>query len=142
MKKNFILPFSMLVMLLLSLSACEQDQLGPNVEDLKGVWHLRETEINGRPFADFTSFEPHHILGILNDQRFFLNYNSGDWTLSGDHLLLETSSEEPVFRNYQIVYSTADSLILGARLTERSYFIDIPQFESDQTFIAIERYGR
>ena len=142
MKNNFILPFSMLVMLLLSLSACEPDQLGPNVEDLKGVWHLREVEINGRPFAEFTSFEMHTILSLQEDQHFFLNYINGDWTLSGDHLLLETSSEEPVFRNYQIVYSTADSLILGAQLTERSYFIDIPQFESDQTFIAIERYGR
>ena len=132
-----------LVVLLVSLGfSCEKEIAGPLTTNLHGNWHLANVEINGQPAGNFGPFTAQCLLGFQETGRFYLDYNSGTWELRGEELRLWSGITDEVFRDYTVIYSSPDSLVLGAFLTERDFYANFPQFDSEERLVTVSHFGR
>ena len=123
-------------------SSCEKEAVGPQVTNLHGNWRLANVEINGQPAGNFGPFTAQCLLGLQETGRFYLDYNGGTWELRGEELRLWSGMSDQVFRDYTVVYSSPDSLVLGAFLTERDFYANFPQFDSDERLVTVSHFGR
>lgn len=129
--------------LLISLGmSCEKENVSPQLTDLHGQWNLTNLEINGQAAANFGPFSARCLLGLQETGSFYLDYNSGTWELKGNELRLWARESDRVFRDYTIIYSSADSLVLGAFLTERDFYADFPQFDSNARLVTVSHFSR
>lgn len=132
-----------LVVSLVSLgSGCEKETAGPLTTNLHGNWRLANVEINGQPAGNFGPFTAQCLLGLQETGRFYLDYNSGTWELRGEELRLWSGMSDQVLRDYTVVYSSPDSLVLGAFLTERDFYANFPQFDSEERLVTVSHFGR
>ncbi|MEL6657831.1 MAG: hypothetical protein AAFY48_23225 [Bacteroidota bacterium] len=121
---------------------CEKEEATPHLPYLYGDWRLKQLEINGRPSTNYTPLTIFGLLGLQETGRFYYDYNGGTWTLEGNLIKLQYGDSGPIFREYKVVYSSKDSLVLNAYQTEEDFYRDFPQFDSDETFFAVTYFGR
>lgn len=129
-----------IILLVALLSNCHNRTYLPIESDLHGQWYLSRFEINGHPSSNFIERPPFTYFGLQSNQTYYLGFYSGTWAVIEDRLLMYWLNDYPL-RDYQILYRRPDSLVVETKTTEQ-YFMDIPQFEPNDTFRITEYYGR
>ena len=137
-----LLPIGLPLLLMSFLISCEKEVATPQLPYLYGNWRLQQLAINGRPSTNYAPFTVFGLLGLQETDRFYYDYNGGTWTLEGKLLKLQYGDSGPMFREYKVVYSSKDSLVLSAYQTEQDFYRDFPQFESHEPFFAVTHFSR
>lgn len=134
--------FSVLLLMMILAGSCQKEEEMTHLEDLYGDWRLTDIEINGQPAVNFGPFIPQSLLGLRETGRFYFDYNSGTWEVRGNELRLWRGDDGPIFRDYTIVHSSPDSLVLSGFLTESAFYTDFAQFDDNEPFVAKSYFSR
>lgn len=106
-----------------------QDQIIVTESQLIGEWRSSNTLINGKPIQDYQvgyTFEVSNIFGLKADGVYYFNYNSGDWKLENNTILLENE------RDLKILKFENGVLTLEAEIFESQTFVDLEGIESNE----------
>ena len=133
---------SALFLILVTFTSCEKDFATPRIKDLYGNWRMKNLSINGQPATNFAPFTPLSLFGLQESGRFYFDYNGGTWTIDGNQLVLRRGDDGPIFRDYTIIHSSKDSLVVSALQVEGDLYTNFPQFGPDQRFLTITHFGR
>ena len=78
--------------------SCSNPEIVLQEEDLLGIWRSENTSINGLPASHYLDGNTFYssILGLKEDNFYFLNYSSGNWYIKGDILQLSNRGEHKI----------------------------------------------
>jgi hypothetical protein len=139
-----------LAFLFIFLFSCNHDQNNEEIEInssliTKGAWRLEQVtfnNINGTEINDWISSST--TLTIDDNNSFYRNYISGEWTINDDVLKLSSTQQGLQINNwnYQILELTEKTLKLKIELTEGEYCCDFEQFEEHEILTIVETYNK
>ena len=131
--------YLLLSLTLLLFSGCKKS-INLQSEELVGVWGSSLIEIDGNS-ASSLNLSNGIVFMVLNENGFYShNFNSGNWEIDEDKLTL--TGNDAIFRDYKIIHASADSIVVQTQLIESDYFIDLPDYDADEYFDAVEHLVR
>ena len=133
MKKYTLL----LVFALIQLS-CSDKTVDLKPTDILGEWHTENAFINGSPASDFLDGGKLYssILGLQKDDFYFLNYNSGSWSLDRNILTLSNKGK------FEIISYNDSLMTMKRELLAIELFTQLYEIPDNETITLIEDYRR
>ena len=127
-----------LIGLITILHSCkETDEI--KVSEISNVWRLEEVYVNGQ--LQNAKQMPVTHLGIQEDNKYFRNYVTGTWSMSGDWIeFIPTEDFELSASRHQILEHSGDILILESLLTEKEYLWDFENIAEDEVITIREKF--
>ncbi|MDF1695220.1 MAG: hypothetical protein P1U56_05285 [Saprospiraceae bacterium] len=130
-----ILPY---LILLLCLGSCSEPTIILDESDLLGEWWGENSHVNGSPISEFIDGAPFysHILGLKEDNFYFLDYSSGEWNLENNELVLSNWGEFKITSYTDSLFTMEGEIIAG------QLFWQLKGIEKEETILFKEDYRR
>ncbi|MBT31196.1 MAG: hypothetical protein CMO01_16190 [Thalassobius sp.] len=127
---------------LIALTSCNQtdDNVEPPTAVING-WNLEELYINGQ--LQDANQTPATYLSISEDNQYYRNYITGNWSFSSNAKNIIFSPEqilELAEKQYQIIEVTDNILIIECNMTEEEYFWDFPEIDDGEIITIREKF--
>lgn len=126
------IPFYLLLgsICLILFISCNKDKNIIDPDLIAGAWELQEVTCNQIDVMDINSgISINTILNIGDDNFYYRNYISGDWTLNNHTLELKPNESLNMSkREYEVLALSEDRLELQIPLTESQYGCDFDEF--------------
>jgi hypothetical protein len=130
--KNRFIKTSFLLILSFMVYNCSHDAIEeqPKITEaeLIGEWRSSNTFINGKPIEDYMEqyYSIWNLMGLKDDGRYYFNYNSGEWKLENNKILLENE------RDFKIIEYKDGVLTLEAEIFASQTYLVLDGIESDE----------
>ncbi len=123
--------------------SCSEETVEIQPDLLLGGWNLEKVEIDDLDGTKINDWVSSAALYFDKDQSYYRNYVGGEWTVSGDKLILDpTEGLEQFYRESKILLLSDNTLKVRMNLTESQYCCDFEQFGDDEILTITETYTR